>query len=81
MNNFHTEGSLVYNLKQDGWKKGNQRMINDFWVSISGRSKEENKILAEIISSALNDEKIMSILQQQLSAEANASTLPEGNVR
>lgn len=66
MNNFNTDENLVYNLKQDGWEKGKPKLTNDFWFSVNGRSKEENKVLAEIITSALNDEKIMSIVRQIL---------------
>jgi hypothetical protein len=76
MQKFKTAGNLVYNLIQDGWEKGNPRMVNDFYFTINNKeqNKKEQEELAKFIAFMLNDEEIVSIAQQRLSAEANAST-------
>jgi hypothetical protein len=50
--------NLVYNLKQDGWIKGEPFMVNDVAVSINARHLDEKtqKRIAGVISSALNEE-------------------------
>lgn len=45
--------SLVYNLKQQGWKKGNPVMVNDISIQINA-PKEIREEIASIIRLALN---------------------------
>ena len=60
-----------------------ERFLKGIMTTISGLSKDE----ATKIVNLLNDHKWLvdtqspSIIQQQLSAESNDSTLPNGNVR
>lgn len=47
------DGSLVYNLKQNGWDSGKPRMVNDVWIPINA-PKEHRVEIAKAIMNALN---------------------------
>jgi len=50
------EDNLVYNLRQDGWRKGKPIMVNDIAISIEARhlSSEFRADIANTIATALN---------------------------
>ena len=51
------DSTLVYNLRQDGWDKGEPRMINDIAISIQDyrhRGPEVVEEIAHVIQQALN---------------------------
>jgi hypothetical protein len=53
---FVCDGSIVYNLRQTGWRKGKPEMSNDIAVYIQGNHLPESlvKDIAETICTALN---------------------------
>lgn len=53
-----SDGNLVYNLHQDGWKKGEPIMVNDVAIQIQAThlSDDEQAKIAGIIKTALNEE-------------------------
>lgn len=44
---------MVYSLKQDGWCKGRQRMVNDVCISINADAEFKPEI-ASLIMNAMN---------------------------
>jgi hypothetical protein len=52
---FYTteDGSLVYNLKQDGWNRGEPRMVNDVWIPINAPTEHRREI-ANMVMNGLN---------------------------
>lgn len=47
------DGSMVYSLKQDGWNKGEPRMVNDVWIGVNA-PQQHRKAIARVIMRELN---------------------------
>lgn len=73
MQKFQTDGNLVYNLTQNGWKRGNPIMENDVYFAVYNKKqdKKEQVELAKLIAFMLNDEEIVFIAQQRLASSAS----------
>ena len=70
------DNSLVYNLKQDGWKNRKPFMVNDISISLSNvHDLLRRAIVAEIILISLNEvveyENDMKVISDRLSCPPN----------
>lgn len=54
---FQASGNFIYNLRQDGWKKGEPNLVNDVAVQINAHhlSEEQRAKITEVITNALNE--------------------------
>ncbi len=48
------DGSLVYNLKQDGRNQGEPRMVNDVWIPVNAPTEHRREI-ANMVMNGLNN--------------------------
>lgn len=58
MSEWLRQGSLVYALRQQGWKRGEPILVNDFQIAVSaqGRTPDETEALAERIRTLLSND-------------------------
>lgn len=70
---------MVYNLRQEGWRKGMPTMVNDIAVSIEARHlpEEVQAEIARVICVALNRELVNGRLDSSLANPAGEPRPPE----
>jgi hypothetical protein len=57
------DGSLVYNLKQDGWRQGEPRMVNDVWIAVNAPLEHHVQIARTIMRELNGQFKPASIIE------------------